>query len=289
MTGFMICAIVLSWLIVSLACWLGWQLLRQNGRILLRLDEVEKRLDELEFGEEAEAEGLLNAQTADPVNARPARELRPFTPGGGEDEVQQRAARFGNRSRASSRIKRDGLKSGTPAPNFCLPCLDGTELSLQHFRGRRVLLVFSDPHCGPCNALAPELEKFHRNNARAKRSPSPQGAGATLTPDPAPIGWERGTGDGIAIVMISRGEPKENRAKVREHGLTFPIVLQQRWEISRLYAMFATPLAYLIDESGVVAAEVAVGLEPIVNLMAKMRAPEPIAGSLTQSVAEARR
>jgi len=31
--------------------WLGWQFLRQNGRILLRLDELEKRLNELEFGE----------------------------------------------------------------------------------------------------------------------------------------------------------------------------------------------------------------------------------------------
>lgn len=32
-------------------CWFSWQLLRQNGRILLRLDELEKRLDHFEFGE----------------------------------------------------------------------------------------------------------------------------------------------------------------------------------------------------------------------------------------------
>ena len=70
--------------------------------------------------------------------------------------------------------------------------------------------------------------------------------------------------------MISRGEPKENRAKVKEHRLTFPVVLQQRWEISRLYAMFATPVAYLIDEAGVVARDVVVGVEPILNLMTKM-------------------
>src|SRR5258706_11204150 len=38
--------------------WLGWQLLRQNGRLLLRLDELEKRLDELEFGEGEEPKGL---------------------------------------------------------------------------------------------------------------------------------------------------------------------------------------------------------------------------------------
>ena len=67
--------------------------------------------------------------------------------------------------------------------------------------------------------------------------------------------------------MISRGEPKENRAKVKEHALTFPVVLQQQWEISRRYAMFATPIAYLINERGVIAADVAVGVEPILALL----------------------
>src|SRR6185369_14596458 len=71
----------------------------------------------------------------------------------------------------------------------------------------------------------------------------------------------------ISLVMISRGEPKENRAKVKEHRLTFPVVLQQRWEISRLYAMFATPVAYLIDQTGIIGHDVAVGVEPIVALM----------------------
>jgi len=67
--------------------------------------------------------------------------------------------------------------------------------------------------------------------------------------------------------MISRGEPAENRAKVKQHGLTFPVLLQQRWEISRLYAMFATPMAYLIDERGFISRNVAVGVEPIQALL----------------------
>jgi peroxiredoxin len=69
--------------------------------------------------------------------------------------------------------------------------------------------------------------------------------------------------------MVSRGEPKENRAKVKKHGLTFPVVLQQQWEISRRYAMFATPIAYLIDESGVIAQNVAVGIDAILDLMSR--------------------
>ena len=69
--------------------------------------------------------------------------------------------------------------------------------------------------------------------------------------------------------MISNGEPKENRAKAKEHDLTFPIVLQQQWEISRQYAMFSTPVAYLIDEAGVIVQDVAVGTDAILELMAR--------------------
>jgi hypothetical protein len=68
--------------------------------------------------------------------------------------------------------------------------------------------------------------------------------------------------------MISKGEPKENRAKVKEHKLTFPIVLQQQCEISRRYAMFATPIAYLINEAGVTAHDVTVGTDSILALLA---------------------
>jgi peroxiredoxin len=71
----------------------------------------------------------------------------------------------------------------------------------------------------------------------------------------------------IEVVMISKGEPKENRTKVKEHGLTFPIVSQQQWEISRRYAMFATPIAYLIDEQGVIIHDVAVGSDAIRDLL----------------------
>jgi len=130
------------------------------------------------------------------------------------------------------------LKAGTLAPAFRLPRLDGGELALEDYRGRRVLLVFSDPECGPCEELAPYLEQFHVQN-----------------PD-------------IEVLMISRGDVKTNRKKVKALGLTFPVVLQRQWEISLLYGMFATPIAYLIDEQGMLAADVAGGVEPIRNLMA---------------------
>jgi hypothetical protein len=76
--------------------------------------------------------------------------------------------------------------------------------------------------------------------------------------------------------MVSRGEAEANRAKASAHGLTFPIVLQRQWEISREYGMFATPIAYLIDAAGVIATEVAVGVEPILSLLSPARERAPI-------------
>jgi peroxiredoxin len=228
----------LAWVLIGVGCWLGWQLLRQNGRMLLRLDELENRLDEMEFGEAdepVERSDELQGRARHSVRAEAehgnngAKGTDAFLPG-------DQASRFSNRSLARSRVKRDGLKAATSAPSFRLPRLDGGELSLEELRGKRVLLVFSDPHCGPCQMLAPQLEKFHREHPE------------------------------ISVVMISRGEPKENRAKAKENELTFPVVLQQRWEVSRLYAMFATPIAYLIDEAVIVARDVAVGVEPILAL-----------------------
>ena len=68
--------------------------------------------------------------------------------------------------------------------------------------------------------------------------------------------------------MISRGEPKENGAKIKQHRLSFPVLLQQHWEVSLLYGMFATPIAYLIDEIGMITNDAALGVEPILALMA---------------------
>jgi hypothetical protein len=56
------------------------------------------------------------------------------------------------------------------------------------------------------------------------------------------------------------------RAKATSLGLSFPIVMQKQWEVSKQYGKFATPIAYLIDEQGVLLSDVAIGVEPILAL-----------------------
>ena len=150
-------------------------------------------------------------------------------------------------SLARSRLNRSGLKAGVPAPDFRLPRIDEGELSLSDFRGERVLLVFSDPDCGPCDELAPQLQEIHL------RRPE------------------------LQVLVVSRRDVEANRAKATALRLTFPIVLQKQWEVSLKYAMFATPVGYLIDEQGILASDVAVGVGPILALAGE-GVPESYAG-----------
>src|SRR6266436_326319 len=59
--------------------------------------------------------------------------------------------------------------------------------------------------------------------------------------------------NGMALVMVGRGEVEENRRKVEAHGIKFPVVLQERWKLSKQYRIFATPVGFLINEEGVIA------------------------------------
>jgi hypothetical protein len=103
--------------------------------------------------------------------------------------------------------------------------------------------VFSDPQCEPCDALAPRLEALHRAST-----------------DPA-------------VVMVSRRDMEDNRKKAAELGLTFPVVVQKGWEVSKKYGMFATPIGFLIGSGGVLESDVATGADAVLALAGAV--PEP--------------
>jgi peroxiredoxin len=138
-----------------------------------------------------------------------------------------------------SRIARDGLSAGTPAPEFSLPDIAGKIRCSSEFLGKRTLLVFSDPDCGPCQQLAPTLARLHQS----LRPGHPQ------------------------IVMISRGDLDTNRMKAEQHGITFPLLIQKGWAVSKQYGIFATPVGYLINQHGQIEHDVAIGAEAILQLV----------------------
>jgi peroxiredoxin len=203
------------------------------------LDEEGTIASELAVGAEA-----LLALAGGPPRPREARTGTQQIEARGEEHGPRSGRGKANKGLQASRLNRSGLKAGTPAPDFVLPRVGGGQVSLEEHRGERVLLVFSDPECGPCDELAPHLEQLHRQHPN------------------------------VRVLMISRRDEDANRQKIEKGKLTFPVALQRSWEISLRYGMFATPIAYLIDERGVLASDVTVGVAPIRTLMAAAAGPD---------------
>jgi methylamine dehydrogenase accessory protein MauD len=121
-----------------------------------------------------------------------------------------------------SRLGRSGLKLGKKAPPFTLPALASGEISLHDFAGRKVLLVFMQPGCGPCHGITPELNRL-------------QDAGE------------------VQVLVVQNGDVETVRKWADEHRPRFPVALQDRLSLSKRYEVFATPFAFLIDERSVIA------------------------------------
>jgi peroxiredoxin len=155
-----------------------------------------------------------------------------------EDGKKKRKRLRTERDLSTSQIERNGIKPGTRAPEFTLEDVRGGTVSLQDYRGRRVLLVFTDPHCGPCDQLAPHLSQIHRQYGNNE----------------------------LAVVLVGRGDIAENHRKMEKYGLDCPFVVQERWKLSTDYGIFAAPVAFLIDEHGLVQQEVAKGVDHILML-----------------------
>lgn len=159
-------------------------------------------------------------------------------PGLVEEAAGLRRRLTSERPLSESRIEREGLRAGAQAPAFELPDLVGRTVSLGEHRGRRVLLVFSDPECGPCDALLPDLARLDREHGKER----------------------------LALMLVSRGGVAENRRKAKAAGVEFPVALQSGWKLSKEYGIFATPVAFLVDEEGVIERDVARGPAEILAL-----------------------
>jgi methylamine dehydrogenase accessory protein MauD len=119
------------------------------------------------------------------------------------------------------RLGRDGLKRGTRAPDFTLPGVEGKEIALHDYAGRKVLLVFTQAGCAPCHAIVPELNRLQRQ------------------------------GD-VQVLVVNHGDREAGAPWGPAVQARFPVLLQRDWQVSRRYQVFATPFAFLVDEQGVI-------------------------------------
>lgn len=206
LSGFEWTLLVLTLLLIAGVAGLGWvvlQMLGQNGRLLLRLDEMERSLDAVAAGEPYQAVAPESGRPNDPVL---------------------------------------GLPVGEKAPDFRLKGVHGETMSLASLLAadKPVLLVFSDPGCGPCNALLPSVSR-----------------------------WQQDHSETFLTAIISRGDVAANLEKSRQHGLGM-LLLQEDREISNAYKSPGTPSAVVVNADGTIGSPLAGGAEKIRDLVQQL-------------------
>lgn len=127
----------------------------------------------------------------------------------------------------------EALEQGTEIPSFTFPDLEGRAVSLEDYRGRKVLLVNWSPSCGFCKRIAPEL--------------------AELQPDLRK--------HDVELVMLTIGDPHENKLVLEETDLDVTVLVQD--QPVEFFASLGTPVAYLLDEEGKVASDLSVGANDV--------------------------
>jgi peroxiredoxin len=176
--------------------WFLVHLLRQNGRLLVRLEALETSLA-------SGGSSVALSQNGTPVD------------------------------------QAEGLPVGSEAPEFSMFGLYGERFTLEALRalGKPVMMLFTDPGCGPCNAMLPEVGRWQEEHAQK-----------------------------LTLALVSRGEMEQNKTKAQEHALK-NVVLQKEWEVSESYEVWGTPSAVLVSADGKVASPVAGGEEGIRGLL----------------------
>lgn len=120
---------------------------------------------------------------------------------------------------------------GYMAPPFTLKDAAGKEVSLADLRGQAVFLNFWASWCGPCRLEMPELERLQ----------------AELPP---------GTAILTVNVTAQESSPEVALGYLREHGYTFPVVLDPDGSVSNQYRVISLPTSLFLSPDGVVTARI---------------------------------
>jgi len=180
--------------------WFLYRLSRRNGRVLARLENLERRIG---VGGPPAAAGLAGARQAS-----------------GQGPVR-------------------GLAVGAAAPDFELPAAGGRRISLRALvgRGLPVLLIFSDPGCGHCHALLPQVAS-----------------------------WQHQHRDRLTVALATRRPAGQKAAAPETPGLR-DVLVQANRELAGAYGAHGTPSAVLIAASGKIASPLAWGAQAITQLV----------------------
>ncbi len=112
--------------------------------------------------------------------------------------------------------------------DFSLKDIEGKSVSLNDFRGKRVLLNFWATWCGPCLDEMPVLRQVQEQ-------------------------WRE---KGLVVLLINMGESASRvRGYVKRYALSFPVLLDPNTELFIKLGVRSLPTSLLIDNDGTIVAK----------------------------------
>ncbi|MFJ8262856.1 peroxiredoxin family protein [Rummeliibacillus sp. NPDC094406] len=112
------------------------------------------------------------------------------------------------------------------APDFELKTLEGETVRLSDYIGKKVIINFWATWCPPCNEEVPHMQKVYEEY---------KNQGVEI----------------LAVNVTNKDKGKEAIAQfVKEHGLTFEVLLDEEGFVGSTYQVLTLPTTYIIDTEG---------------------------------------
>ena len=119
------------------------------------------------------------------------------------------------------------LKKGMKVPDFSFPDLKGKMIQLSNYKGKVVLLNIWASWCIPCLDEMPSLESLYKKLKKNKEN------------------FEI-----IAVSIDALGADVVNKF-IKKYQISFPVALDPRHKIKKLYSAKGVPETFVIDSKGI--------------------------------------
>lgn len=117
-----------------------------------------------------------------------------------------------------------GLKTGITAPDFTLQTLNGENVKLSDYEGKKVVLNFWATWCKPCREEMPDLQAVYSENK-----------------------------EDVVILAVNMDAHNDVKGFTDQYAVTFPVLLDEEDEVSERYQVISLPTTYFIDADGKIA------------------------------------
>ena len=122
-----------------------------------------------------------------------------------------------------------GTGKGDKAPEFTLTTIDGKEVTLSDYKGKKVVLNFWTSWCPPCKAEMPHIQNYYEDFAGE--------ANVEI----------------LAVNLTDQDHGVERVVSfVDDYALSFPIPLDKEGVVGDTYQVITIPTTYMIDTNGII-------------------------------------